>query len=436
MSEQRNFVSSGITALDEILGGLFIGDNVVWYDDAGSLSAMFWLNFLQSSQVAEKSIIYVSFDRSPKNLMEKLGPLARSANLTILDCFTDGKGDGSAVFRRFYENTSDPRIEHIVKVTEPANPEQVMEAIYGLHQTMTDDVRLVFESLTGMQELWGGEEQLLRFYSRSCPKLYELDTIAYWVMEKKAHSERLKANINQIAQVAIDLSLRRGRSLLTVLKAENRQTSVLHKPHLFWSDDLQVHFETEKKASGKIDVGGRLKEIRTRQGLSQKELAKWVGVTPSTISQIESNTIYPSLPALFKIAETLSVDAGSLFSGSPAAAKRRVYHPEGATDAVFHGLPKQSISGRLLTAPDPDASLAAYLIDIAPGAVLPSHFFNHKGEEIGFVIRGKAQFTIKNQASVVAEGDLVHFTDDVPSQWKNTQKSPARLLWLNIARAK
>ena len=115
-------------------------------------------------------------------------------------------------------------------------------------------------------------------------------------------------NFKRFEEVAIDLSLKRGRSLLTVLKAENRQTSVLHKPHLFWSDNLLIHFESEKKASGKIDVGSRLKEIRTRQGLSQKELAKWVGVTPSTISQIESNTIYPSLPALFKIAETLSID--------------------------------------------------------------------------------------------------------------------------------
>ncbi|MFH1985952.1 MAG: helix-turn-helix domain-containing protein [Pseudomonadota bacterium] len=436
MPEHKDYVTSGIAALDEILGGLFIGDNVVWYDDAGSLSAMFWQNFLRSSQAAAKSIIYVSFDRSPKNLMEKLGSLSESAYLTILDCFTYGKGDGSAVFSRFYENKADERLSHIVKVTEPANPDHVMDAIYGLHQTMTDDVRLVFESLTGMQELWGGEDQLLRFYSRSCPKLYELDTIAYWVMEKKAHSDRLKANINQIAQVAIDLSLRRGRSLLTVLKAENRLTSVLHKPHLFWSDDLQVHFETEKKASGKIDVGSRLKEIRTGQGISQKDLAKWVGVTPSTISQIESNTIYPSLPALFKIAETLSVDAGSLFSGRPAEAKRRVFHADGGTDAVFHGLPKQSISGRLLTAPDSDLHLAAYLIDIEPGAVLPSHFFNHKGEEIGFVIGGKIQFTIKNQTTVIAAGDMVHLTDDVPSQWKNMQKSSAKLFWINIARAK
>ena len=100
-----------------------------------------------------------------------------------------------------------------------------MEAVYALHATLTDDVRLVFESITGMQELWGGEDQVLNFYSHSCPRLYELNTIAYWVMEKNAHSPRFRAQISQIAQVAIDLSIKRGTTSLTVLKAENRSST-------------------------------------------------------------------------------------------------------------------------------------------------------------------------------------------------------------------
>ena len=66
------------------------------------------------------------------------------------------------------------------------------------------------ESLTGMQDLWEGEEHILKFYFHSCPKLYEMDTIAYWIIEKNAHSSKLKAHINQVAQVAIDLSMDQG----------------------------------------------------------------------------------------------------------------------------------------------------------------------------------------------------------------------------------
>ena len=47
-------VASGIRELDELLDGLYVGDNVVWYDDAGSLASVFCLNFLRISQEQRK----------------------------------------------------------------------------------------------------------------------------------------------------------------------------------------------------------------------------------------------------------------------------------------------------------------------------------------------------------------------------------------------
>ena len=188
-----------------------------------------------------------------------------------------------------------------------------MTVLYGIHEPLPGDVRLVFESVTGMQGLWGGEDQILRFYSHSCPRLYELNTIAYWLMEKQAHSKTLMARINQVAQVAIELAVKRGNTSLTVLKAEKRKLQTLNKPYYYWVDDDQVAFAPRRGVAGRIDLGRRLKDLRTTRGLSQTQLAKQVGVTPSTISQVESNLIYPSLPALFKMAETLSVSPAALF---------------------------------------------------------------------------------------------------------------------------
>ena len=102
MQKTRKKISSGVKDLDRILDELHIGDNVIWYDDAGSLAPEFCLKFLQSSQIEKKPIIYISFDRSPKNLLAKLGTLAETKLLTILDCFTFGKGSGSEVFLEFY----------------------------------------------------------------------------------------------------------------------------------------------------------------------------------------------------------------------------------------------------------------------------------------------------------------------------------------------
>ncbi|NAT15302.1 XRE family transcriptional regulator, partial [Pseudomonas syringae pv. actinidifoliorum] len=43
-----------------------------------------------------------------------------------------------------------------------------------------------------------------------------------------------------------------------------------------------------------LDVGERLQSIRKLKGLSQRELAKRAGVTNSTISMIEKNSVSPS----------------------------------------------------------------------------------------------------------------------------------------------
>lgn len=174
MISKKNKVTSGIEHFDHLLGGgIIIGDNVIWYDDAGSLASVFCLNLMKASKKQKKYLIYISFDRSPKNLLEKLGELTNNHFLTILDCFTHGKGEGSDVFLKFYENNRLNTQCQIIKIDNPKKAAHVMDAFYGLQKNMKDDVRFVFDSLTGMQELWGDENTILKFYSHSCPRLYE-----------------------------------------------------------------------------------------------------------------------------------------------------------------------------------------------------------------------------------------------------------------------
>ena len=432
MSIQDN-VTSGINRLDHLLGGgIIIGDNVVWYDDAGSLAHVFCLNLIKASEEQKKSIIYVSFDRSPKNLLDKLGSLAINRDLTILDCFTYGKGEGADIFLKFYQEKKPKKSTRIFKVENPSDADQVMDAVYGLHKTMKGDVRLVFESLTGMQELWGSEDLILNFYSRSCPRLYELNTIAYWIVEKEAHTPRLKAHLNKITQVAIDLSLRRGKTSLTVIKAEKRDIALLNKPSNYWIKDLEVHFDPEKKTSGKLDLGHRLRELRTQKGLSQTELAKFVGVTPSTISQVENNQIYPSLPALIKMAEILTVEVSSLFKDTQVPDESVVFPEINATEVHLSHIPKEGVISKRLTPIDFDTKIEAYLFEIAPGAKILSHFFLHKGEEAGYLLTGEMGLLLDKGTQKIKAGDWVYLTSHIPLQWENTGDVSARLLWIKI----
>ncbi|NLI82722.1 MAG: helix-turn-helix domain-containing protein [Deltaproteobacteria bacterium] len=428
---ERQRITSGVSQLDKILGGLYIGDNVVWLDDSGSLAYVFCQAFMQVSQSLGMPIIYVSFDRSPRNLLEKLGTLVETPSLTILDCFTCGKGSSSTVFMKFYDENVNTSCR-IIRVDEPRNMDRVMDMLYGLHGELQGNVRLVFESITGMQEVWGGEDYILNFYSHSCPRLYELNTVAYWVMEKKAHTSRLRAHIAQIAQVVIDLSIRRGTTSLSVLKAEKRDLTNIHKPFSYWVKDLTITFDEEKRTRGGIDLGLRLKDMRTKRGLSQTELAKLVGVTPSTISQVESNLIYPSLPALLKMAEVLAVDVSSFFQEQAEIKTRIIFPASDAAVVKISEIPEESISAKLLTPIDFDAKAEPYFIEIPANRSFASHFFIHKGEEIGYVLAGKLQMRLDKAVHNLRAGDTIYLTSEMPSHWKNPGPATAKLLWIKI----
>lgn len=423
-------VSSGVSHLDRLLGGLFIGDNVIWHDHSGSLASVFCLNFLQKSLSNHKPVIYVTFDRSPRNLLDKLGPLADNPNLTILDGFTCGKGASTPLFMKFYEEPDPELVCHTQKMEKPEDMDYVIETLYNLHETMAGDVRLIFESITGMQKLWGGEDAVLKFYSHSCPRLYELNTIAYWIMEKLAHSQRLRAQIDQIAQVAIDLSIKRGTTTLTILKAEGRNTLDVHEPYCYWTKGLTITFDREKQGPSRINLGLRVKELRMKRSFSQAELAKLVGVTPSTISQIEADVIYPSLPALLKIAEVLSVDVGSLFPPSSGLEKQIVFPAAKAVSAGFENVPDNSVQGKLLTPLDFKGKMELYLIEIEPDQDLPGHLFTHKGEEVGYLLSGRLKIDINMLTYTVRAGDVIYLTSEVPTKWSNPGPNVTRLLWI------
>jgi transcriptional regulator with XRE-family HTH domain/KaiC/GvpD/RAD55 family RecA-like ATPase len=425
-------VSSGIPELDMLMGDLYIGDNVLWYEDAGSFSSVFCHKFINETLLQKKPLIYVTFDRSPKNVVSFLGSGAESQNLTILDCFTNGKGDRSEVFNTFYEKDGALWPYNVIKVNEPANPAHVGEAIYGLHSNFSGDVHFIIDSITGMQSLWGGEQEVIDFYTRTCPRLYELDTIAYWLIEKGAHSNRLKANINKIAQVAIELSVRRGKSSLKILKAEKRNSKFLNEHHEYLCEDTDIIFTNQQGEKNRFDLGAKIKSIRLIRGLSQKKLATQIGVTPSTISQVEKNLIYPSLPVLFRIAESLSVEVATFFRDQGIRKNVYVYPGENRLITTWNSSGKDSVEAELLLPPDIQLPVEVALIRIEPGQKLKGHFLAHKGAEMGYLISGSLEMEVDNRIHTVTPGDTVYLQNDIPGGWRNRADGVAELLWLKV----
>ena len=70
------------------------------------------------------------------------------------------------------------------------------------------------------------------------------------------------------------------------------------------------------------DFGERLKALREKAGLSQRELARLAGIEAMQISRYERGVGYPAVETLIAIARTLDVGLDYLLLGKTQASKR------------------------------------------------------------------------------------------------------------------
>ena len=81
-----------------------------------------------------------------------------------------------------------------------------------------------------------------------------------------------------------------------------------------------------------LDVGARLKEVRKKRGLSQRELAKLAGVTNSTISLIEQNRVSPSVSSLKKVLDGVPMSLPAFFADEVPNQQQVFYKSEELPD--------------------------------------------------------------------------------------------------------
>src|SRR5437870_5162783 len=72
----------------------------------------------------------------------------------------------------------------------------------------------------------------------------------------------------------------------------------------------------EKVSAG---LGARLRVAREQKGMTVRGLARYVGVSPSLVSQIERSRVMPSVGTLYAIANELGLVVDDLFNKTSAA---------------------------------------------------------------------------------------------------------------------
>ncbi len=413
-------ISSGIKSLDSLIDSLYIGDNVVWEVDAGTSYDVFVQNFIRQSFDDSQKVIYVSFNKSPQSILNETRDFLCPEHFILIDCFTSGKGKNDNTFSRFYEN---PTNINVVRIKNPKNIEEFTQTFNSLEDSLPTGVRYVIESLTGMQDLWGDENDTYRFFTYMCPRLYDLGTVAYWILEKEAHSQKFKANLRHITQVVFDLYKRRDKLYMKALKLDGRQDREAFKPHSYEIEDNNIFIVPAKKEPA-FNIGGQIKNARIRLGMSQKDLADKIGLTSSFISQIENNQISPSLNSFLQIAEALGISPDDLLQKEKKRDEADWLFKKGHT---LQSLLKKEDGYSLFNIVSNDKT-SAYLTVINAGAELDSHFLNSKKNELIHVLKGTVSVKIENSEKMLSSGDSIYLEHSLPLVWKNSSEEEVELL--------
>ena len=85
-------------------------------------------------------------------------------------------------------------------------------------------------------------------------------------------------------------------------------------------------------------IGQRLKELRLRHRLSQRQLARQSGVANATISQIESGKLNPTVSMLKKVLDGVPMRLSEFFSDEPETADRVFFRADELTEIADGGV--------------------------------------------------------------------------------------------------
>jgi transcriptional regulator with XRE-family HTH domain/quercetin dioxygenase-like cupin family protein len=207
-------------------------------------------------------------------------------------------------------------------------------------------------------------------------------------------------------------------------------------------------------------VGERIREERTKRGVSLRGLARGVGVSASLISQIETGKCQPSVGTLYAITTTLGISVEDVFPPADAAG------PAGTAADGTPGPP--SAPGALAAGAAPAAVLAAVrghsavsrrderevlpldsgvtwerlghvpgmqvdflLVTYAPGASSSGEgeFMRHAGAEYGYLIEGELILTLGVEEHRLTAGQSVCFPSSAPHRYRNDAACPAVGVW-------
>ena len=224
--------------------------------------------------------------------------------------------------------------------------------------------------------------------------------------------------------MVLELYKRKDKLWIKALKLEGRPNREAFKPHSYEISAKTISISSVKKESF-FDIGTKLKELRTKVGISQKELADKVDLTPSFISQLESNQIIPSLNSFIQICNSLGVSLSDTLEKRSDDAQWLIRKEKVFSNLV---LKESGLKGFGIVK---NGNMSGTIIVIEPYAKVKSQFIPEEGRKLLYVLKGDVSLIIDGKGAILRPGDSVCLRNEIPSLLKNEGGEIAEILLLS-----
>ena len=370
---------TGVAELDRALGGLYWGDNVVWVWEGGAVSSQgAFYNAIARRREDFGGTGYIVASSDPAEVQ------ARWPWIEILDA----------------------------RMGEPAaSPRGLLEVVRRFC-VRTRRPLLLFDSLEALSGRWG-IRIASDFFGRCCPMLLDLGAIAYWSVPGASQYRTLQREIEQITQCIIVV----GEGRVRISKAEGRPPGAQGQLFRYSVQDGTPQLQP---AQAVARVGAALRAYRLRRELSQSDLARLAGVSPSAISQVERGERGLSLETLLGLAGRLNITLDELLGGE-VTPDYRIGRRRRLDDV--------SAGSVLPLLDDAEAGMRAYLVSLPRSATVEAPFA-HKGAELVGVVSGLIQVLLSSGRPVLRRGETLLASRRGIDGWRNMGEGDAQCLWV------
>jgi transcriptional regulator with XRE-family HTH domain len=282
----------------------------------------------------------------------------------------------------------------------------------------------VVDSLSGLAARLG-HDAAIELFLATCPRLYLRRSIALWPVRSDRHPPAVLGRLAAITQVVLHLEEVSDGWQVEVQQAAGRADTTVGRRVILREGPAGLD-PVGAVTSGRQRLGATIRAQRTIHGLSQAELARRIGISPSALSQVERGVRGLSGESLMRVWEALDVPFG------PSDTRLLGYRV-----ARRGGQPSGRSSGGVTTRTllDDPAIGGVHRVTLASRAAGRGPLFDTKGEEVVVVLDGVVDLEVGGHPVTLQAGDTLVVTDATVGTVTNPAEVPAELLWMVHGRA-